>query len=607
MFARYYTLDLPVYDARINPLSVGVGRVLGHSIKQFLRGGVSTPHVVVSTWLGACLASVVSASNSLGLLLSVLVLTSVIRVNWGVLAVATLVTKTLFWLGAGVIFSSGQWLLTGPLAESWMNVASLPVLAWFGLEYPLVSGALLWTLAMTAVISALLMAGLGWLRRGATSLEGSSKYQSFASKPVGRWVLQLTLGVSASQGILAALDKQIGFWRWKGAVVAGVVILVASFTGNQWANNNARGLLSSALAAANGATVDIEQAEFNIWRGRLSLEGLQIADSENLATNLLAANQLSMTVSWADLLSKQVRVDEITVRQAQSGSQRATKGQLIGPMVNVPEVSDVDSESIEDYLKQAKEWKERLAQVKEWLDRWESGDQATQPSPVDLDYETWLDEQIQNSGYASVVHEPLARRYWQTNIDRVYIDALTAEWLAPEALAIEMTSLSSQPAQNTAAPRLLLTSASDNMALDVTLESLVDSSVNSKIQGHFNNIDYQTIKAELNNSIANKVNDGIVNIAVSGDFSHKDTGELNLLLAAQLSNASLTIKGELIDVERFDIPVLVQGAFANPSIRVDKSVVESQVKDLAKDAVKSKVESKLKDKVQDKLKGLFKR
>ena len=164
------------------------------------------------------------------------------------------------------------------------------------------------------------------------------------------------------------------------------------------------------------------------------------------------------------------------MRQAQSGSQRATQGQLTGPMVNVPEVSDVDSESIEDYLKQAKEWKERLAQVKEWLDRWESGDQATQPSPADPEFETWLHEQIQNSGYASVVHEPLARRYWQTNIDRVYIDALTAEWLAPEALAIEMTSLSSQPAQNTAAPRLLLTSASDNMALDVTLESLVDSS-----------------------------------------------------------------------------------------------------------------------------------
>jgi hypothetical protein len=314
-----------------------------------------------------------------------------------------------------------------------------------------------------------------------------------------------------------------------------------------------------------------------------------------------------MTVSWADLLSKQVQVDEITVRQAQSGSPRATEGQLTGPVVHVPEVSDVDSESIEDYLKQAKEWKERLAQVKEWLDRWESDEQATQPSPADPDYETWLDEQIQNSGYASVVHEPLARRYWQTNIDRVYIDALTVEWLAPEALAIEMTSLSSQPAQNTAAPRLLLTSASDNIALDVIFESLVGSGVNSRVQGYFNNIDYQAIKAQLNSSVANKVNDGIVNIALSGDFNHRDTGELNLLLAAQLSDASLMIKGEPIDVERFDIPVSVQGAFANPSIRVDKSVVESQVKDLAKDAVKSKVESKLKDKVQDKLKGLFKR
>lgn len=581
--------------------------MLGHSIKQFLRGGVSTPHVVVSTWLGACLACVVSASNSLGLLLSVLVLTSIVRVNWGVLAVATLVAKTAFWVGAAVIFSSGQWLLTGPLAETWMNLAGLPVIAWFGLEYSLVSGALLWTLPLTLAISALLMTGLGWLRRGATSLEGSAKYQSFATKPIGRWVLQLTFGASATQGLVAALDKDIGFWRWKGTAVAGVLILVAGVTGNQWVNNHARDLLSSTLTAANGATVDIEHAEFNIWQGRLSLEGLQIADSESLATNLLAADQLSLTFMWADLLSKQVRVAEISVRQAQSGSQRATRGELTGPMVSMPEVGDVDSEDMEGYLKQAKQWKERLAQIKQWLDRWESSDQATQPSPADPDYEAWLDEQVQNSGYASVVHEPLARRYWQTNIDRVYIDALNAEWLASETLSIEMTSLSSQPAQNTSAPRLQLTSASDNIALDVSLDSLLDSSATSKIQGHFNNIDYQAIKTQLNHSVANKVSDGTVNLAVSGDFSHTNAGELNLLLVAQLNNARLMIKGEQIDVERLDIPVLVQGGFANPSIGVDNSVLESQLKDLAKDALKSKAESKLKDKVQDKLKGLFKR
>lgn len=581
--------------------------MIGHSMKQFLRGGVSTPHIVVSTWLGALLASIVSLTNSPGLLLSVLVICSIVRVNWGVLAFSTIAAKTLFWLGAGLVFDSGQWLLTGPLAEGWLRFASLPIMAWFGLEYPLVSGALIWTLPSTLVFSHVVIFCLRWLRRGAGSVEASSRYQSLISQPIGRWILKFTLGVSASQGILAALDKQIGFWRWKGTAVAGVLLLIAGVTGNQWVNNHARDLLSSTLTAANGATVDIEHAEFNIWQGRLSLEGLQIADSESLATNLLAADQLSLIFTWADLLSKQVRVAEISVRQARSGSQRASPGELTGPMVSMPEVGDVDSQSMEDYLKQAKQWKERLAQIKEWLDRWESSDQATQPSPADPDYEAWLDEQIQNSGYASVVHEPLARRYWQTNIDRVYIDALNAEWLASETLSIEMTSLSSQPAQNTSAPRLQLTSASDNIALDVSLDSLLDSSATSKIQGHFNNIDYQAIKTQLNNSVANKVSDGTVNLAVSGDFSHKKAGELNLLLAAQLNNARLMIKGEQIEVERLDIPVLVQGGFAYPSIGVDKSVLESQLKDLAKDALKSKAESKLKDKVQDKLKGLFKR
>lgn len=581
--------------------------MVGHSIKQFLRGGVSTPHIVVSTWLGACLAGVVSASNSLGLLLFVLILASIVRVNWGVLAIATLVAKTAFWLGSGMVFASGQWLLTGPLAEMWMNLACLPLVAWFGLEYPVVSGALLWTLPLTLVLSVFLAFCLRWMRRGASSVEANSAYQSFVSKPIGRWVLKFILGISASEGVSAALAKNTDFWRWKGTALASALVVIAGVFGNQWVNSNAKELLSSALSTTNGATVDIEQAEFNLWHGRLNLQGLQVADSDDLDTNILTADTLSVTISWGDILRKQLHVDEVIIHQAQSGTQRARRGELMRSVIPSPDVGDIDAETVEDYLKQGKIWKERLAQIKEWLDQWESSEQATQPVPSDSGYEAWLDEQIQSSGYASIVSEALARRYWQTIVNRVYVDALEANWLESETLVLEMTSLSSAPAQTALVPRLQVTSASDNVALDVSLDALLNSGTNSSVQGYFNNIDYQAIKSQLNNSFANKVEQGIVNINLSGDFHHSAAGALDILLAAQLTNARLNIKGEQLDVERLDIPVSVQGAFANPSIRVDKSVLESQLKNLLKDAVKSKAESKLKDKVQDKLKGLFKR
>lgn len=581
--------------------------MIRYSIKQFLRGGVSTSHVVISTWLGACLASVVSASNSSGLILCILMLTAIFRVNWGVMALAILMTKTVFWLGAGAVFSSGQWLLTGPLAEAWMNLAGLPVLAWFGLEYPLVSGALIWTLPVTAAISSLLMTGLGWVRRGATSLESSTKYKAFASKPIGRWVLQLTLGVSARQGVAAALDKDIGFWRWKGTAFASVIAVAACIAGNQWLNNNAQDLVAAVLSTANGATVDIEQAEFNVWRGRVNLHGLQVADSEDLDTNIFAADTLATTVTWADFLRKQIHIDEVMISQAQSGTQRAVKGELMRGTSSMPDVGDIEADAAEEYLTQAKEWKERLAQVKEWMDKWASRDKASQPKPDDPDYEAWLDDQIQNSGYAYIVHEPLARRYWQTTVNRIYVDALKAKWLQSEILVLDVTSLSTAPAQARLVPRLQVTAVSDNLALDVSLDSVLDTGLNSRIQGYFNNIDYQAIKSQLNNSVANRVEQAIVNISVSGEFRHSAAGDLDIVLAAQLSNATLNIKGEQVEVEGFDIPVHVLGSFVNPDIRVDKNVLESQLKDVVKDAVKSKAESKLKDKVQDKLKGLFKR
>ena len=63
-------------------------------------------------------------------------------------------------------------------------------------------------------------------------------------------------------------------------------------------------------------------------------------------------------------------------------------------------------------------------------------------------------------------------------------------------------------------------------------------------------------------------------------------------------------------MDEFEVPVLVEGTFKAPKLRVDNKTMEDQLKDLAEDALKdeakSRVEDKIKSKLFDRLKGLIK-
>ena len=60
-------------------------------------------------------------------------------------------------------------------------------------------------------------------------------------------------------------------------------------------------------------------------------------------------------------------------------------------------------------------------------------------------------------------------------------------------------------------------------------------------------------------------------------------------------------------MDELQVPVLIQGSFNAPKIRVENRAIEDQLKNLAEAAIKDEAKSRVEDKVKDKLGDLFKR
>lgn len=60
--------------------------------------------------------------------------------------------------------------------------------------------------------------------------------------------------------------------------------------------------IKDGLEQANGATVDLANAHLDLDAGRIELDGLALADPENLETNLFASDRIVADISAADIL-----------------------------------------------------------------------------------------------------------------------------------------------------------------------------------------------------------------------------------------------------------------------------------------------------------------
>ena len=582
------------------------------SVIKFLKGGLSPAHVWISVVSGFLLGMLPDYGASAGLVVMVLLFTSLIRVNAGLFALSFIVSKTLLLLGLPWLFALGHSALEGMFGAALVKLSQLPVLAWFGFERYATVGALIAGVPLAVVAALITNAGVQKMRNAGADLHANPTFDAFAQSFLGGTALTLLLGKSSKEGLGSALNKVVPLFRVKEGLIGASLIALLALGIWQWAKSDLKSALVPVLECANGATVEIDRVSLNIWTGTLDVTGLEVADPSNLSANLFSATALRISVSSAALLSKRILVEEVRAQEARSGMPRTNPGQLTGPFIGPVAITAPTSDEVGSYLEDAEAWVDRLRQVQALLKRWggviPEGSEA-EPAIGSPSYGAWLDEQIAQSGYTGLSFAPIEEGYWSALAEKVSVDSIRIAALADKNLTVLAENLASNPKQIAVSPRIEVTSDDESIGVLIQLDELSAAGAN-RLELSFDSLDAQSTLSTLKPAIAKRVNGGQIDLRLDGEFRYAGEGELNLDLLATLRDSELIIKRRKLRVANFEVPVKVRGSFAAPKVEVNNKALEDQLKGVAenalKDEAKSRVEDKIRSKLGDRLKGLIK-
>jgi len=589
------------------------------SIGKVLRGKATPLQLSLACILGAMIGFVPSAATSPGLLITLTLLLIVLNANLFIAAIVGAGAKLFSLLLLPVSFMAGRALIDGPTAPLFEFLINAPVLALFGFDYYATTGGVLLGLIVGVVAAIVLSRAIRTFRAKMANLEeGSERFKAWSNKG---WVKALTwivLGKGHGKATYRELaEKKIGNpVRPLGVVLAvlvvGLLVIVQMFASGPVVAF----ALQRGLQRANGATVDINNADVNLREGRITLTGLAMADPNALDTDLLRAASAEIDVSAADLLRKRIALDRVVLNDASSGKKRQFPGRLVGPP---PEPAGDDGatlpseKELEEYLKTAKEWKERLAQIREWLDKAANREPGGEAGEKETLRER-LEREAAQKGYARVRASHRVEGAPSVAVYEVLAEGVTTEHLPGETLDVRAENLSTQPWLLDGAPHVSVQSRSGNLGADVLLGDVARTAAASKLEFLYKGLPADAIGSQLAFAGQPPFRGGTIDVQASGGWAAQGVGYIDMPLNVTLNDTELTIAGgapQPIDI--LEIPLGVRGPLDNPRITLSEDLLaDALVKagagalaDKVKGEAEEKIKEELGDKLGDEAKGLL--
>jgi hypothetical protein len=420
--------------------------------------------------------------------------------------------------------------------------------------------------------------------------EGSEKFVAFTSRKPVKLLTWLFVGGKAKKSYAELLEKKVGNpIRVIGAVFAVIVVAFVVVLSMFAAEPVATVVMKSGLEKANGATVDVDKVELDLGGGKLRVEGLAMADANNLETDLLRASALEADLSSNDLLRKRIAFDRIELSNASTGKERASRGELIGDKPTPskpPEEKPQDAKTIDDYIEQAEQWKSRLAQAREWLDRVGSSNPEAKEPPAGPDGEPGepeeereslgerLAREIRLKGYNRVRADHLVDGAPMVLVRELVIDGMVVAAREGESFDISAMNLSTQPWLTEGAPSVSVESSTGDLALALTLGRAAKTPTDAPIMFKMNNISADKIAAALKTPEPLLVG-GTVDLLLDGNMAPSGGATIDLPLNVTIRNTKLTIPGAgATDIDELMIPIALKGPIDNPAISISDQVVQ---------------------------------
>ncbi len=554
--------------------------MLLRSIGKTIRGKATPFQVILACVLGSMIGFVPGWSQGGGLLVVLLLALIVMNASLVVAGLVAAGAKILSLVLTPVSFLVGRALLDGPTQPLFASIINAPVGALLGLDYYVTTGGAAIGLVIGLGVGFALATLIGSFRRRMAKLEESSEaYKRYTSK---WWVRLLTFvfvgGGPGKKSYSQLLERRIGNpIRPLGlalvVLVIGLLWIVQAFASGPILT----AALISGLERANGATVDLNNAEIDLKGGRLTMTGLALADPNNLATDIFRAGELEANISGADLLRKRIGMDSVVVKEAKSGAQRTVPGRLIGPLPAPAPAppAEGDEKSIDDYIQQAKEWKERLAQIRKWLETISGGEPTSDDSTEQREtLRERLEREVREKGYRNVRADHLLEGAPMFLVRDLVAEGVTASQLEGEVLDIRGTNLSTHPHLVEGATKLEVRSRSGKLEADVSLAGAGGTGADSGLHFAYSGLSADMIGSALAVGGQAPMQGGTVDVAMTGKWHKGRVGYIHMPLDVTLHNTTLSVPGipgaGAAKVERFTLPIGLRGPIDNPRIMVDE-------------------------------------
>ncbi|GAB5560242.1 MAG: TIGR03546 family protein [Synoicihabitans sp.] len=580
--------------------------IITRKIGSILRGKATPFQLASGCVLGALLGFTPGFAAAPGWTLLLVFSLILLNANLFLAAVVGAIGKIVSWALIGVSFSIGQLLLDGPLGGLLTPVVNAPVLALFGFENYATMGAVvlgsIWGgIAAWGVIRAVTT----FRRRMVDARTNSERYKDWNSRPWVRWSVFLLAGGGLKDPDYAKLlEKKVGNpVRPLGIIFVAVSVTFLVVAYKFFAPTIITTALRDGLEKANGATVELASADLDLGSGRLIVNDLAMADPNDLDANLFAAEIIEADISGADLLRKRLKIDNLVIKGAALSQPRKIRGDRTDtapePEGKSPlQIPDVGT--LEDYIKNARVWKERLAQARGWLDKIAGGED--QEGSAEQDEQAWKDrlERIaQERGYASVNAEHLITESPRLLISRIFADNVTAPWLPDETLQINAQNLSTHPRLVPAPAQIEITSTGGSLGLSIR------AGTTTRINAHYRGIPADAVGEALQKEGAKPpLQGGTLDVAFQGTYSAID-GTVDWPLQVTLNDTSVNLSGREFSLNNFDIPVALTGSLGSPAIKVDANQMKEIAQRAGTQILKDKAGDVLGEKAGGLLKGLF--
>jgi len=574
---------------------------------KLLRGKATPFQVMAACVLGSWIGFVPGFAQAPGWLATLVVLMLVLNANLGIAILVGGLAKLASLALISVTFDVGQFLLDGPTRGVFQAAANAPVLAWFGFEYYVTTGGILMGLVFGLCAGLIVTRTLGGFRRKLADLErDSARYQAFVAKPWAKLLCFVFVGGGHGKQTYAELmERRVG----NPVRIAGVVVVALFAAGGFFL----RGLLAdpliteavrTELARANGATVDVGGVTLDLAGGRLVIEDLALADPDRLDTDIFRADRLEADLDVGDLLRKRFTIELLLVSGAMHGAPRATPGELLEPETEPPppavDAPREDEKTLDDYLADAKVWKERLAQAQDIIERVWGGesddDQAAEEGESTRDR---LERLARELGYANVVSEELLADVPTLTIGELIVEGLSSTGLEGEVLDLHARNLSTQPHLNEARPEIDLRSRSGSFVLALGVDASGTTPEPNGVHFRWDGTPVDRLASSLTVKGQPLLSGGTLDLSLDGAWAGA-VGFVDFPLMVTLHDTSIHVPGHGSElVEELPLEIGLRGPLDALRIRIDASQLQDALVRAGAARLAGELEDKLDKVVED--------